>query len=135
MSIMRTNLSLGKYWWDWSGSHGDCGSVALLKNNELIMRSAPCMSTSNRFICEYSNFIKKKHLIIIQKCYFLRILCLKDLNPCYMNDLCGPRGKCVNLYYKFYCDCAGSFFWEGKYCEKCNPIRFFCLQTNNSSPF
>lgn len=56
-SLTRTNLTLGKYWWDWSGSHGDCGSIALLKNNEMIMRSAPCLSTSNRFICEYSQYI------------------------------------------------------------------------------
>ena len=55
-TITNTNLTLGRYWWDWSGSHGDCGSLALLKNNDLIMRSAPCLSTSARFICEYSNF-------------------------------------------------------------------------------
>ena len=36
-----------------------------------------------------------------------------------MNDVCGTRGKCVNLYYKFYCDCSMSYFFEGKYCEKC----------------
>ena len=54
VSLIKSNISLGKYWWDWSGSHGDCGSLALLKSNELIMRSAPCFSTANRFMCEYS---------------------------------------------------------------------------------
>ena len=59
------------------------------------------------------------------------LLCLTDLNPCYMNDICGPRGRCVNLYYKFYCDCQSSMFYEGKYCEKRKrfPLffAFFCL--------
>jgi hypothetical protein len=56
-SLTETNLTLGRYWWDWTGSHGDCGSIALLKNNEIIMRSSPCLSTSGRFICEYSKQI------------------------------------------------------------------------------
>ena len=53
-SLKNTNLTLGKYFWDWTGSHGDCGSIALLKNNELVMRSAPCTSMQGRFICQYS---------------------------------------------------------------------------------
>jgi hypothetical protein len=36
-----------------------------------------------------------------------------------MNDICGAHGRCVNLYYKFYCDCQASMFYEGKYCDKC----------------
>ncbi len=95
-SLQSVNLTLGRYWWDWGGSHGDCGSLALVKTNEVIMRSAPCFTTSGRFMCEYS------------------------LNPCYMNDICGPNGKCVNLYYKFHCDCSNSMFYTGKYCEKGN---------------
>ena len=45
-------------------------------------------------------------------------MCEYSLNPCYMNDICGRHGRCVNLYYKFYCDCSTSLFFEGKFCEK-----------------
>ena len=39
-----------------------------------------------------------------------------------MNDVCGPYGKCVNLYYKSVCDCSVTIFYEGKYCDKRKPI-------------
>lgn len=47
-----------------------------------------------------------------------------------MNNICGTRGRCVNLYYKFHCDCSGSFFYEGKYCDKSNFFFQFYLTIN-----
>jgi hypothetical protein len=44
-----------------------------------------------------------------------------------MNNICGEHGKCVNLYYKSYCDCSVGLFWEGKYCEKCKNILYFLI--------
>lgn len=44
----------------------------------------------------------------------------KDYNPCFQQNVCGPYGKCVNLLYNFKCDCSGSYFYSGKYCDECN---------------
>lgn len=56
-SLASMNLSLSNYWWDWRASHGHCGSLALLWNNDLVMRSAPCTTMTGRFMCEYSKSI------------------------------------------------------------------------------
>jgi len=36
-----------------SNRTGSCGSIALNKDHHLIMKSAPCLSTEMRFVCEY----------------------------------------------------------------------------------
>ncbi|CAF0885900.1 unnamed protein product [Brachionus calyciflorus] len=91
--LNSTDLKLGKYWNDWSGTDGLCGSISLFRTNRLEMRSTDCKSTSHRFMCEYK------------------------FNPCFKSDICGQNGRCINLYMKTYCECT--MFYEGKYCEKC----------------
>ena len=91
----RNLTTLDEHWQDWNSSLGDCGSLVLLRNGRLIMRSAPCESMSGRFICQYV------------------------LNSCYNNAACGKHGKCINLYSTFKCDCAAvSIFYEGDFCTK-----------------
>lgn len=89
------------------------------------MRSAPCTSMQGRFICQYSKLLNIIFLITL--IFKLINKTKKALNPCYMNNICGEHGKCVNLYYKSYCDCSVGLFWEGKYCEKCKNILYFLI--------
>jgi hypothetical protein len=44
-----------------SHNYGNCASLAFISNKrDWVIRSVPCYSTMNRFICEYSNFLKFK---------------------------------------------------------------------------
>jgi hypothetical protein len=36
-----------------NSTSGSCGSIALNKEHHLILKSAPCLSTKMRFVCEY----------------------------------------------------------------------------------
>jgi hypothetical protein len=34
---------------------GKCGSIVVMEDDEIYLRSSPCESTSTRFICTYGN--------------------------------------------------------------------------------
>ncbi|RNA42144.1 hypothetical protein BpHYR1_032422 [Brachionus plicatilis] len=54
--LNTTDLKLGKYWNDWNGSEGLCGSIFLYRSNRIEMRSTDCLTSSYRFMCEYIKF-------------------------------------------------------------------------------
>ncbi len=52
-------LNLTKYWNETSRNQlGKCGSIVVLEDNQVVLRSSPCSRTDERFICTYG-----KHLI------------------------------------------------------------------------
>lgn len=52
-SLNSSVLNLTNYWSDWRNSLGKCGSIVVLENNQIILRSTPCSRISERFICTY----------------------------------------------------------------------------------
>jgi hypothetical protein len=49
-------FNLAKAWSDWDGTLGYCGTIVAKDYNQVILRSAPCHRTDERFICTYGNF-------------------------------------------------------------------------------
>ena len=46
-------LNLSIVWPRPEGNLGKCGSIVVMENNEISLRSSPCQSMSMRFICTY----------------------------------------------------------------------------------
>ena len=57
-TINKYNLTHAKNLLETNITLGFCGTVALNKQHEFQIQSAPCISTKMRFICEYCNLFE-----------------------------------------------------------------------------
>ena len=53
-----SELNLVSKWNDWDASLGYCGTIVAKDDNQVILRSAPCHRTDERFICTYGKSSK-----------------------------------------------------------------------------